>query len=179
MMGGFLQLLGRHLRSSVRPLFLPAGSLLAPSRDSSVPPSPASVKKGVAAATRSAIKEKSAAPVTPSPPTALKKSYDAVSVVSVQLTLAYIVIPFLLIDVKASIASYHRLYWYGHVATFLPLLFFWLGGGAFLKGLLRERGEKEAEVERYEQKVNDKLGVDSVKGINSVAPQLAVDGQAE
>lgn len=140
-MGGFLQSLGKQIRSSVRPFFLPPGTL-----DKS-PRSGASNQ------------------------TFLKTAYDVVSVFNVQATLNYIVIPFLLVDVPASIEAYRRLGWYGHYATFVPLAFFWLGGGGVLRSFLTEREagyvtSATKELDAYQKRIDERHG----DGVNSIAP---------
>ncbi|KAG0151527.1 hypothetical protein CROQUDRAFT_86539 [Cronartium quercuum f. sp. fusiforme G11] len=60
--------------------------------------------------------------------TSLKPVYDIIGLLAVQTNLNYIVIPFLLLDVRNSIEAWNRLGWYGHLATGLPIILLWAGG---------------------------------------------------
>lgn len=148
-MGGFLQSLGKYIRTSVRPFFLAPGTLANPEKSSQ---------------------------------SGAKTFYDILCIINVQATLNYIVIPFLLVDVPASLEAYRRLGWYGHWMTFVPLAFFWIGGGGMLRSMLTEREAKHVtsaskELASYEANVNKRLG-EGADGVHGLAP-VPGDGPQE
>jgi len=67
------------------------------------------------------------------PPTILKRAYDVLGTVTSILILNYIVVPFMLLELRPSIRGWTSMYWYGHVVIIGFLV--WgnlLGGFAWL-----------------------------------------------
>lgn len=77
----------------------------------------------------------------------LKLFYDVLSVIALQTTLNYTVAPFMLLDLRPTLVAWQRLGYYGHWMAFLPLVFFWSGGGTMLRrGPVKQQlGEKGAK----------------------------------
>ncbi|GAA6038523.1 hypothetical protein JCM8097_004611 [Rhodosporidiobolus ruineniae] len=166
-LGGFCQALNRSLRAGLRPFFLPPGALSNPSPAAAPSTTAGDVKvKAVAADGKvAAPKVKVAAP----PQTALKTLYDIVGTLSTLVVLNFAVVPFLLLDTKASLAAWSTVHYYGLWLVFVPFLALNMGGGLrFLKGLQKQRDAKasrkltkqEQEQERgrveYEQQQEEK-----------------------
>jgi lysophospholipid acyltransferase len=62
------------------------------------------------------------------------------------MTLNYTVASFMLLEVRPTLEVWRRLGWYGHWMTFLPLTFFWAGGGQLLRQQLGARRILEHDV---------------------------------
>ncbi|KAF6762379.1 endoplasmic reticulum protein [Ephemerocybe angulata] len=80
------------------------------------------------------------APAEGKPTTLTKRVYDLVTVVLSIMILNYAAAPFIIGGALDSVATWKLLGWYGHVIVFGGLLFFYLGGAKFLKGLQRQMG---------------------------------------
>ncbi|GAA6000668.1 hypothetical protein JCM10207_004601 [Rhodosporidiobolus poonsookiae] len=151
-LGGFAQSLNRALRAGLRPFFLPPGALSNPS-----PSAAPAATAGVDAVAKNAVAP-AKAKVPPPPQTALKTLYDIGGTVCTLFVLNFAVVPFLLLDVRSSLAAWRAVHFYGLHLVFVPfVLLNWLGGLATLKRMQKKRdaaaakpsaGEKKAEEER-------------------------------
>lgn len=131
LLGGFVQSLGRKVRTNVRPFFLAANyPLLSGS-------------------------EKTAAERTP-----LKRVYNFFSWLSVQLVLNFIVAPFMLLSVVPALEAWWRVSFYGLFMTFVPLGLFSLGLGKRLRKMQKARAEKAGvnpeTVEKFRKQEKEK-----------------------
>lgn len=139
-LGGFLQSLNRSLRTLLRPFFLPPGSIsLRPSH--TAPPTSASTP----------IKK-----LTPPAQTLSKYAYDASGILATQFALNFTVAPFMLLEVGTSLAVWKSVGWYGLYMTFLPILFFTLGGSRLFKGQLKSRDARFRKKEERESDEREK-----------------------
>ena len=87
------------------------------------------------------------------PRTPLKFFYDIVSIIALQCSLNYTVVPFILMDVKPTLLAWYRLGFYGHVLCFVPFAFFTLGGGVPLRRELKRReGIRLKEIDKQVDK---------------------------
>lgn len=94
-LGGFLQALGRKIRTNLRPLFLPADFMaLSPNAQKDVES------------------------------TIIKRAYDIASFFAVQLTLNFIVAPFLLLEIGPTMQAWKNVNFYGLFAIFVPFVLF-------------------------------------------------------
>jgi len=115
-MAGVLTSLGRQMRHSVRPYFLPPST--------SPPSAPNSLPKW------------------PYPNTA-KRAYDVAGWIMVQTNLNYIASAFVLLSLKDCVRAWHRMGWYTPVLVTIAMVFFQSGGRrALRKGL---EGKKKDE----------------------------------
>ncbi|EGF97071.1 membrane bound O-acyltransferase protein [Melampsora larici-populina 98AG31] len=67
---------------------------------------------------------------------ALKSSYDFLSLILTQTNLNYLVIPFVLLDLKKSYLAYRLIGFYGHLSVGILLIFLW--GFGFEKVLIKK-----------------------------------------
>ncbi|KAG9219407.1 hypothetical protein CCMSSC00406_0005301 [Pleurotus cornucopiae] len=67
------------------------------------------------------------------PPTLAKRLYDLGGIFLSMLIINYAATPFMLLDVRKSLAAWSNLGWYGHVIVGGALLFFYGGGTHFLR----------------------------------------------
>jgi lysophospholipid acyltransferase len=131
-----LQSLGRKIRANVRPFVLPPDYQLLDEA------------------------QKQAVERTPT-----KRIYDLLSIIAVQVTLNFAIIPFIMLDLAPSMEAWKRLHYYGLFLTFLPLLAFKLGLQEKLKSVQRVRAKKAGVTEeavkglRKESKKHDEHGV--------------------
>ncbi|GAA6063886.1 hypothetical protein JCM10212_001368 [Sporobolomyces blumeae] len=146
-LGGFCQSLGRMLRSCVRPLVLPPGST--PTGPSKATPAPVPTVK-VDPQGRPPVK------VRAPPQTPLKTLYDVVGIVSTQLVLNFVVVPFLLLDVATSLEAWRAVSWYGLWMVFVPIAAFHLGLAQALKRRIKRRDLRKVERTRDEQEMERK-----------------------
>lgn len=114
---GLLQYLGKQLRHLVRPYFLPANS---PGAANSLPRWPY--------------------------PNLAKRCYDIAGWFMVQINLNYLVAAFLLLQFKASVMAWARMYFYGHVIIFTFMAFLRLGGKKWLRAGLPPRTKDKPAV---------------------------------
>ncbi|KZT43052.1 MBOAT-domain-containing protein [Sistotremastrum suecicum HHB10207 ss-3] len=126
-LGAFIQTVQRLVRSTVRPLFLPAVSIIPIELHG--PPGTSKPK-----------------PAPEGPPSFVKRIYDLVGTLASIIILNYAVVPFILLDFWPSIEAWNRLYWHGHIGLGLLLLFFYGGGAGYLKGIQKARVKKAEKV---------------------------------
>ncbi|GAA5830940.1 hypothetical protein JCM11251_005086 [Rhodosporidiobolus azoricus] len=152
-LGGFCQAVNRSLRAGLRPFFLPPGALSISNPAAATIPKPdIKVEAGKAAGAPTKVK------VAPPPQTLAKTLYDVAGILATGVVLNFAVVPFLLLDVRSSLAAWRAVHFYGLWLVFVPfLLLNTLGGLRYLKGLQRKRdasvkgktvGKLEAEQER-------------------------------
>ena len=92
-LGGFIQALGRKIRTNIRPFTLPANyAILSPA-------------------------DKAASEKTP-----IKLVYDVLSVMAVQITLNFIVAPFIMLEIGPTLKAWSVVYYYGIFAIFVPYI---------------------------------------------------------
>lgn len=128
MLGAFIQTVQRLVRSTVRPLFLPAVSIVPIHLNG--PPGTSKPAKSIESGSLSFI----------------KRIYDLVGTLASIIILNYAVVPFILLDFGPSIEAWNRLYWHGHIGLGLLLLFFYGGGAASLKGIQKARVKKAEKI---------------------------------
>ena len=72
-------------------------------------------------------------------PTGLsKRLYDLVGTLVSILILNYVTPPFMLLTWRDSIEAWNRLAWHGHIIIMGGLVFFYVGGAKFFKGLQKK-----------------------------------------
>ena len=74
--------------------------------------------------------------------TPIKRIYDLLSIVSVQMAINFTVVPFMLLEVKPTLLAWSRVYYYGLFLCFVPLAVFRLGLGGALKHTQKRRAAK-------------------------------------
>ncbi|KEI42328.1 uncharacterized protein L969DRAFT_14532 [Mixia osmundae IAM 14324] len=159
LMGGFLQALGRQIRTTIRPFLLPAGiTAVTPATSPEIGTNGFDFKKP---------------PLRLPAPSLAKRTYDVLSIVATQAALNYIVAPFMLLELRPTLVCWQRVGWYGHIITFVPLTFYWLGGGAFLKGQLKAR-EKHAARQKGQSDRADKRIETTIERTHEKARQPSV-----
>lgn len=90
-------------------------------------------------------------PAAGEPTTGAKRIYDLLGHITTTLVLNYATTPFMLGTFAASIASWVRLGFYGHIIVLGGLAFFYLGGSRFLKGLQAKKAKAaNAKAAAYE-----------------------------
>ncbi|GAA5916433.1 hypothetical protein JCM6882_001561 [Rhodosporidiobolus microsporus] len=138
-LGGFCQAVNRSLRAGLRPFFLPPGALSNPNPSAAPIPKP-DVQKVVDKENKT-VRVK----VAPPPQTAVKTLYDVAGTVATGVVLNFAVVPFLLLDVRSSLAAWRAVNFYGLFLVFVPfLLLNTLGGLRYLKSLQKQRDAKAA-----------------------------------
>ena len=145
-LGGLFQSLGRTMRKNVRPFFLPADyALLSP-------------------------EQKKAADRAP-----IKRVYDVLSTIAVLVSLNFIVIPFILLEIAPTLKAWSQVGYYGLFLCAVPSLAFNLGLGRDLKRRQKARAQKAGVTDEAVEKlrVQSKKEVDN--GVNFLpnVPQAA------
>ncbi|EJU06489.1 MBOAT-domain-containing protein [Dacryopinax primogenitus] len=158
--GGFVQTVARMMRSCVRPFLLPpvveirrattdtepSTRAATPAPEDGVSPVPGTPISGVPGSSGGKVFVP-----PPPPPTLIKRIYDILGMICTSMELNYCAAPFILLTAKNSLLGWGKMGWYGTWMSFVPLLFFWLGGRPFLLGKLKQRAEKEKRrLERIE-----------------------------
>jgi len=150
-LGGFAQSLGRSLRGLVRPLFLPPNALNPAPQSGTTTPTSIKPAQDISVPALAPHKPTLAAKVPAPPQTPLKWAYDLAGIVATQLVLNFAVAPFMLLNVRNSIAAWRVVNWYGMVMIFGAMALLKVGLGAQLKGLRKRRdaaaGRREGEKE--------------------------------
>lgn len=124
LLGGFITTVARLARSAFRPLVLPT----------------VSGPTGNKAANGHDTKQPSP------PPTLMKTTYDVAGTVCTVLLVNFACTPFILLHLSDGVEAWRRLHWYGLWMVLGSMVFFYGGGGAWLKGIqaMRVRSAKAA-----------------------------------
>lgn len=138
-LGGFFQSLGRAMRTSVRPFVLPANYALLSATDKQI------------------------AEQVPT-----KRIYDVLSVAAVQVALNFIVIPFMLLEVRPTFLAWSRVHYYGLFLCFVPLAAFRLGVGKTLKQKQRQRAKQAGVTDEAVEKARQEAKAHTDKGATTV-----------
>lgn len=154
-LGGFAQSLGRTLRATLRPLFLPPNALT-PSTSAPPPTAASALAKNEPVSVPALAPHKpTPAPKLPAPPqTPLKTAYDLAGIVATQLVLNFAVAPFMLLNVRHSVQAWRAVGWYGMVMIFGAMGVLRVGVGRWLKGVRRGR---DARAERREGEAKERV----------------------
>ncbi|KZT72694.1 MBOAT-domain-containing protein [Daedalea quercina L-15889] len=105
----------------------------------------------------------------PPPQNTIKRVYDIAGTFISILILNYTVIPFMLLDVRHSLAGWANLRWYGHWVVGGTLVFFYAGGTGLLKGLQAKRIRK-AGLRADKEKDSDAVSVSDAPGAPVLPP---------
>lgn len=127
------------MRTNVRPFVLPANYALLPAAD------------------------KQKAEQIP-----VKRLYDILSVAAVQIALNFIVIPFMLLEVRPTFVAWARVYYYGLFLCFVPLVAFRLGLGRMLKQKQKRRAQQAGVTDAAIEKSRQEAKAHSDKGATTV-----------
>ena len=117
LMGGFLTTVARLARSSLRPLFLPV----------------------ISETTDHKYANGHDARSSQASASLFKTAYEVVGTVCTILVVNFICTPFILLHLSDAIEAWRRLCWYGLWMIFGGMVFFYSGGGAWLKSHQEER----------------------------------------
>jgi lysophospholipid acyltransferase len=79
-------------------------------------------------------------------PPAVKVAYDVLGIMATQMVTNYMVVPFMLLELEPSLTTWRKLRWYGHIIVFVPLVFFWAGGGRYLDRLSGGAEKKDSRL---------------------------------
>ncbi|KZP00104.1 MBOAT-domain-containing protein [Calocera viscosa TUFC12733] len=146
---GFVQTVGRMMRTCIRPFFLPPAlepkktpETTEPPTRTATPAPPEGVSPVPNAPVPGVPTPSSTNPPAP-PQTVAKTIYDVLGVICTAMELNYCVAPFILLTASDSLRGWSKMGWYGTWMTFAPLIFFLAGGKTFLLGKLKQRAEKE------------------------------------
>jgi len=145
-LGGFLQSLGKKFRTNVRPFFLPPDYANLSAEQREQ--ADLSLAKGI---------------------------YDVLCVLGVHATLNFVVMPFLLLDVRSTLQAWSKVGYYGLYLIFIPYAFFLLGGGGRLKAVQKQRAKRAGvdvdavEKQRLEAKKTGKPGVNFAPDVPEAA----------
>lgn len=77
-----------------------------------------------------------------------KMIYDGLCIIGTQTSLNYLVVPFVLLDIRSTKVVYDRLGWYGHIMAGIPMILLW---GFGLERRLRKRIPSSAATEKPTQ----------------------------
>ncbi|KAG7096611.1 hypothetical protein E1B28_004028 [Marasmius oreades] len=78
------------------------------------------------------------------PASLAKHLYDLIGTLTSIAIVNYITLPFALLTWNESIEGWRRLAWYGHIIIMGGLVFFYVGGAKFLRGLQVKAGKRKA-----------------------------------
>ncbi|GAA5973687.1 hypothetical protein JCM11641_005079 [Rhodosporidiobolus odoratus] len=191
-LGGFCQALNRSLRAGLRPFFLPPGALINPN-PAAAPITAPEIKVKASASQPPKVR------IAPPPQTFLKTLYDIAGTVSTLVVLNFAVVPFLLLNVSASIAAWKAVHFYGLYLVFIPFFVLNMFGGLghlkrtqkkrdsrALTGLEKEQEKKRVEWEKQEERKRlsrgqgvPSLGMDVEAMVEEEEKQAARNGQKE
>ena len=127
------------MRTYVRPFFLPANYALL------------------------SMADKQKAEQTP-----IKRIYDFLSIISVQMAINFIVIPFMLLEVKPTFLAWSRVYYYGLLLCFVPLAVFKLGLSRALKNSQKRRAARAGVTDAAIEKIRQESKAHADKGATTV-----------
>ncbi|KAI0736106.1 MBOAT, membrane-bound O-acyltransferase family-domain-containing protein [Fomitopsis betulina] len=109
----------------------------------------------------------------PPPPRAtIKLAYDLAGTLVTILILNYTVIPFMVLDMRSSVAAWGNLWWYGHLLVGGALVFFNGGGVRALKRVQAKRVGKAASRAGTEEKDSDAASLSDAPGAPVLPPSL-------
>lgn len=109
----------------------------------------------------------------PPPPRAtIKLAYDLAGTLVTILILNYTVIPFMVLDMRSSVAAWGNLWWYGHLLVGGALVFFNGGGVRALKRVQAKRVGKAASRAGTEEKDSDAASLSDAPRAPVLPPSL-------